>query len=186
MEKHESFWKAHTIEIALLVLVIFLTGLLIHMNSRLSRVSRLLEVKIDRVDGNMGDLKAQLEERFNLLDERLVKNLSRRDRNALPLEGRVPGQRDAAAQRHAAYPRPDQSLDFRTIADPEIENLALNWGILKRAFPRRLRDSKRAYLDLINQLGFPVTEQQRMQMRKVVHETFGLVECITTSAGWEE
>ena len=175
MIKREGFWKAHGIELALLALVIFLTGLLIHMNSRLSKVYTSMNDNIARVDRSMADLEANVEEQLRLLD-----------RDLLSPGRQVLSKHEEKFPRVKALPGPDQSLDFRTVADPEIESLALNWGLLRRAFPRRLQDSKEAYLNLINQLGFPVTEQQRMQMRKVVHETFGLVECITLSAGWEK
>lgn len=190
MKKHEGFWKAHGIEIALLVLVFFLAGLLLHMNSRLLEMSTVLESKINRVDRAVWDLNAQVDERFNVLDENLIKRLSTVNRGVASLERPVfRTKRDnvgAKKEGEGDHVGPEVSLNLRTVAYPEIENLALNWGILRRAFPRRLQDSKRAYLDLINQLGFPVTEQQRIQLRKVVHETFGLVECFTMSAGWEE
>ncbi|MBW2205320.1 MAG: hypothetical protein JRG79_00280 [Deltaproteobacteria bacterium] len=190
MKKHEGFWKAHAFELALLVLVLFLTGLLLHMNSRLLKMSTVLESKIHRVDRAIWDLNAQVDERFNVLDENLVKRLSTVNRGVASLERPVFRTKkdnvDATKGGEGDHVGSDIGLNLRTVAGPEIENLALNWGILRRAFPRRLQDSKRAYLDLINQLGFPVTEQQRIQLRNVVHETFGLVECITTSAGWEE
>ena len=190
MKKHEGFWKAHGIEIALLVLVFFLAGLLLHMNSRLLEMSTVLESKINRVDRAVWDLNAQVDERFNVVDENLVKRFSTVNRGVAPSERPVfrTEQDNMGATRggEGDHVGSDISLDLRTVVDPEIENLALNWGILRRAFPRRLQDSKRSYLDLINQLGFPVTEQQRIQLRKVVHETFGLVECFTMSAGWEE
>lgn len=185
MEKNTSFSKAHGVEIVLLVLVLFLTGLLFHMNARLSRVSTMLENKINRVDRNMSEIKTRVEDQINMLDRNPALRPSRGEKALLSSKGQDLARPKKGIPGIRPFPGPDQSLDFRTIVDPEIESLALNWGLLRKAFPRRLQDSKRAYLDLIDQLGFPVTEQQRIQMRKVVQETFGLVECIATSAGWE-
>ena len=86
MKKHEGFWKAHGIEIALLVLVFFLAGLLLHMNSRLLEMSTVLESKINRVDRAVWDLNAQVDERFNVLDENLIKRLSTVNRGVASLE----------------------------------------------------------------------------------------------------
>lgn len=190
MKNREGWWKVHGMEIFLLVLVLFLTGMLFHMYARLLDMRTVLETKIGRVDRGLWDLKTQVDERFDLLDESLVKRFSRLDKGMAPLERPVfRTERDTMGGSEGGEKGPVEpygSLSLSAVVHPEVENLVLNWGILRKAFPRRLQDSKRAYLDLIDQLGFPVTEQQRNQMRKVVHETFGLVECITTSAGWAE
>ena len=190
MKNGEGWWKAHGIEVSLLVLVLFLTGMLFHMYARLQDMRTVLDARIGRVDKGLWDLKTQMDERFNLLDESLVERFSRLSRGTAPLERPVfRPKRDTMGWSNGGEVgtgEPYASLSLGTVVHPEVENLVLNWGILRKAFPRRLQDSKRAYLDLIDQLGFPVTERQRNQMRKVVRETFGLVECITTSAGWGE
>lgn len=192
MKNGGGWWRAHGIEIFLLVLVLILTAMLYHLYHRFLDMRTALETKISRVDRGLWDLRAQLDKRFDLLDESLLQlnRISRRDRAMSSLEGPVVRPRgDSAVRSGGMEGGPAESIDslrFSTVVHPEMENLALNWGILRNAFPRRLQDSKRAYLELIDQLGFPITEQQRIQMRKVVHETFGLVECVTTSAGWGE
>ena len=190
MKNGEGWWKTRGIEVCLLVLVLFLTAMIFHMYAKLQDMRSVLDARIGRVDRGLEDLKTQVDERFDLLDESLVKRFSRLDRGMAPLEGPVfRTKRDTMGLSkggEGGTAEPYAGLSLGTVVHPEVENLALNWGILRKAFPKRLQDSKRAYLELIDQLGFPVTEQQRKQMRKVVHETFGLVECITTSAGWAE
>ena len=192
MKNREGWWRAHGIEIFLLVLVLILTAMLYHLYHRFLDMRTALETKISRVDRGLWDLRAQVDKRFDLLDESLLQlsRISRRDRAVSSLEEPLFRARRDAPVRSGGMERdpaePIDRLSLGTVVHPEMENLALNWGILRKAFPRRLQDSKRAYLELIDQLGFPITEQQRIQMRKVVHETFGLVECVTTSAGWEE